>query len=69
MAFILLCDQFSRNCFRDSPEAFSYDPMALEVTKSILADRKLFNSYEYKEKLFIIMPLLHAENADFIKQS
>ena len=32
-AFILLTDQFSRNMFRNRPEAFATDPLALDAAR------------------------------------
>ena len=31
---MILFDQLSRNAFRGTPEAFQYDPQALEVTRT-----------------------------------
>jgi uncharacterized protein (DUF924 family) len=35
MALVILCDQFTRNIFRNKPEAFQYDSIALETAKLI----------------------------------
>ena len=44
LAEILLLDQFSRNIYRDTPHAFSQDPMALVLAQeavSVEADKTL----------------------------
>jgi uncharacterized protein (DUF924 family) len=42
MAQLLLCDQFSRNCFRGQDEAFAYDDSAKELARDF--SRKLLSS-------------------------
>ena len=67
LAFILLCDQFSRNCFRGAAEAFSYDPLAIQLTLSIIRNPAMLSEYTYFEKYFILMPLMHAEDREIGK--
>ena len=62
LATIILCDQFSRNCYRGSPEAFSFDSIALSVAKDIYKNPNVWKDYMYAEKIFILMPLMHSEN-------
>ena len=35
LATIILCDQFSRNCFRGQAKAFSFDKISLRIAKQI----------------------------------
>jgi len=42
-------------------EAFSFDHISLQVSKSILNHVDDFKEYKNFEKLFIIMPLMHSE--------
>ncbi|WP_261841526.1 DUF924 family protein [Aliamphritea ceti] len=61
LALIILLDQFSRNIYRGSGEAFSGDSKAASLTKEGIElghDRAL----ELSEKLFFYMPLEHAES-------
>jgi hypothetical protein len=37
LALLILLDQFSRNVFRDTPDAFSADPKALEIATRAIA--------------------------------
>ncbi len=39
MALIIIFDQFTRNIFRNKPEAFQYDSIALETAK-LIRDKK-----------------------------
>jgi len=61
LAFIIVLDQFSRNIFRGTPEAFAADSKALEATlRGISAgmDYKL----NFAQRYFFYMPLMHAED-------
>ncbi len=61
LALILLLDQFPRNIFRGTANAFAYDQQALSVCLDGLAlgqDRKLATI----ERCFFYMPLEHSEN-------
>jgi len=61
LARIVLLDQFTRNCFRDTPGAFAGDRQALSLAKDAVArgdDRVLIAV----ERWFMYMPLVHAES-------
>ncbi len=61
LALILLTDQFPRSIFRDTPEAYSYDSMALSWCLQGLetgADRLL----RPIERVFFYLPLEHSES-------
>lgn len=63
LALILLFDQFPRNMYRDTPRAFSYDPLARELALAGIAggaDRKL----RAIERVFFYLPLEHAESPE-----
>jgi uncharacterized protein (DUF924 family) len=64
LATIILCDQFSRNCFRGRAEAFSFDHISLKISKQIVGNVPYFKSYKLFEQLFILMPLMHSEDVD-----
>jgi|694.fasta_scaffold15405_4 uncharacterized protein (DUF924 family) len=64
LALIILLDQFPRNIFRGQPNAFAFDPMALELTLEGLCsgvDQQLFPI----ERVFFYLPLEHAENIKY----
>jgi uncharacterized protein (DUF924 family) len=61
LALIILFDQFPRNMFRGTAEAFASDPLAREVAKRAIAEKRdlevpaAFRSFFY-------LPLEHSEN-------
>lgn len=60
LALVIVLDQFSRNVFRDSPEAFSADPTALSIARNMLAagwDLRLTPL----ERGFVYLPFEHSE--------
>ena len=63
LALIIVCDQFPRNMFRDSPRAFETDPVALDCAKQMCTmgwDHRL----NAVERQFVYLPFEHAENRD-----
>lgn len=62
LATVILCDQFSRNIYRGLAGAFSFDHISLKLSKQIINNIEVFNSYSIFEKIFIIMPLMHSES-------
>jgi uncharacterized protein (DUF924 family) len=61
LAEIIVLDQFSRNMFRDTPQAFAYDGIALVLAQEAIAanaDAQL----TAKEKSFLYMPFMHSES-------
>ena len=68
LALVILLDQFSRNIYRGSPEAFACDSLALDIVLEGIAqniDQKLYPV----ERLFFYMPLQHAEDKEIQKLS
>lgn len=61
LALIILIDQFSRNLYRGSADAFSKDPMALELAMTGL-DRGDYAALGPFEQMFFALPLGHAED-------
>lgn len=62
LAAIIAMDQFTRNIFRDTPDAFSLDDRALGLAKEGLVlghDRELTEV----EQVFFYLPLEHSERA------
>ena len=61
VAYVVLLDQFSRNMYRDTPDAFAQDERALGATLRGMArgfDARLSPLQRY----FFYMPLMHAED-------
>ncbi|MEL6170205.1 MAG: DUF924 family protein [Pseudomonadota bacterium] len=60
LAYIILTDQFPRNMFRDTPEAFASDALARAAAKSAIAkdwDLRI----DEPARQFFFMPLMHSE--------
>lgn len=61
LALVIVLDQFSRNIYRDQPEAFAADEQALAVAKAAVAagfDRELSD----QQRHFLYMPYMHSED-------
>jgi uncharacterized protein (DUF924 family) len=61
LAEIIVLDQFSRNIFRDTPKAFSYDQLALALSQEAISLDKHHELNEI-ERSFIYMPYMHSES-------
>lgn len=61
LAAIILLDQFSRNLYRGSPEAFAADDLAARLT--LLGIERGYDSrLTPDQSVFLHMPLMHAED-------
>ena len=61
LAEIIVLDQFSRNIYRDRPESFTNDALALALAQEAIAsgaDKGL----DANEKAFLYMPYMHSES-------
>jgi uncharacterized protein (DUF924 family) len=63
LARIIVLDQFPRNMFRDKPESFSTDGLALSSAKHARAMR-FDEELNATEKAFVYMPFMHSEAAE-----
>lgn len=61
LAAIIALDQFSRNLFRDTKNAFANDPLALSLTKETLSKGEDAGLSEV-ERIFLYLPLEHSED-------
>ncbi len=61
LAYIILMDQFPRNMFRGSAQAFASDGIALAAAK-LAIDRKWDLRIPEPERQFFYLPLMHSEN-------
>lgn len=68
LALILLLDQLSRNLARGTAAAFAQDEKAARLTLEGLA-RGLDRGLSPSERMFLLMPLQHAEDADLQERS
>ena len=63
LALIIILDQFPRNIYRGTPQAFAYDSKALRLTLKAI-DTGMHESLSFVERLFVYMPLQHAEDLE-----
>ncbi|HEY2836360.1 MAG TPA: DUF924 family protein [Rhizomicrobium sp.] len=63
LAAVIVFDQFSRNMFRKSPEAFATDGLALALAQDAV-DRNLDLSLHPREQHMLYMPFMHAEDRE-----
>ncbi len=63
LAFVILLDQFSRNMFRDTPQMYAADPLALTVAKEGI-EQRVDIQLPFHHRVFLYMPLMHAENLE-----
>lgn len=63
LAAIILADQFPRNLYRGTAQAFATDALARELTMLAL-DRKWDAGLSPVERQFLYMPLMHSEDLD-----
>lgn len=62
LAAVIVLDQFPRNMFRNSPQAFATDPRALAISQHAIAagfERGLSDT----QRTFLYMPFQHSEDA------
>jgi len=61
LAEIIILDQFSRNIYRNHPDAFAYDSLALALAQTAVAvnaDHEL----DINQRAFLYMPYMHSES-------
>ncbi|MCE2027286.1 DUF924 family protein [Sessilibacter corallicola] len=61
LAEVLVLDQFSRNIFRDKPEAFACDSQAL-VLAQVAVENQFDEKLSVVERSFLYMPYMHSES-------
>jgi len=60
LAVVVLCDQFPRNIYRNSPRAFAQDAKAREVAR-IAIDRGHDRAVGTDQRMFFYLPFEHSE--------
>lgn len=61
LAEIIVLDQFSRNIYRHTPQAFAQDAMALVLSQEAVSHGALAE-LEIMERTFLLMPFMHSES-------
>jgi uncharacterized protein (DUF924 family) len=62
LAEVLVLDQFSRNVYRDTPQAFAQDALALALAQELVASGQ-DSSLPLAQRSFAYMPYMHSESA------
>ena len=68
LAEILLLDQFTRNIFRDTPQAFAHDAVALVLAQELVASGQ-DRSLPLPQRCFAYMPYMHSESLPIQEQA
>ncbi|MEP6829398.1 MAG: DUF924 family protein [Rhizomicrobium sp.] len=68
VAAVIVFDQFSRNMFRRSREAFATDPIALALAQDAV-ERNMDLPLHPREQQFLYMPYMHSEDPAIQEQS
>ncbi|MCJ8296177.1 MAG: DUF924 domain-containing protein [Colwellia sp.] len=68
LAEIIILDQFSRNMYRDTPQAFAYDGIALALAQEAIA-QDADKSLSAIQKSFLYMPFMHSESIAIHEQA
>ena len=61
LALIIVLDQFPRNMFRNTAQAFATDSQAVKLTKYAI-DRNYQSNLTEEQQAFLYMPLMHSED-------
>src|SRR5690606_35165335 len=68
LAEIIVLDQFSRNMFRDKPEAFASDELALKLAEEAV-EAKADLELSIEKRGFMYMPFMHSESPQVHQQA
>ena len=68
LALIILLDQFPRNMYRGTPQAFASDAKALKIAKEAV-EKKFDQNLLPRQRTFLYLPLEHSENSEDQEQS
>lgn len=61
LALVIVLDQFSRNMFRDTAQAFAFDAQALSIAKRAI-DAGFDQQVDERQRPFFYLPFEHAED-------
>jgi len=68
LAEVIVLDQFSRNMFRDTPQSFAFDDLALLLAQEAI--RRSFDQLlSISERSFLYMPFMHSESLEIHQQA
>ncbi|NIE68762.1 DUF924 family protein [Burkholderia sp. Ax-1719] len=69
LALVIVLDQFSRNCHRDTPRAFAADERALAIAQAMVANGDDLRLPTVEHRAFAYLPFEHAESAEAQRES
>ena len=61
LAEIIILDQFSRNIYRDKPQSFYSDPLALALAQQAI-EKGFDKQLPVKQRNFLYLPYMHSES-------
>jgi len=61
LAEIIVLDQFSRNIYRNLPESFAFDPLALALSQFMIAQKSDL-TLSKQQRTFVYLPYMHSES-------
>ena len=64
LALMILLDQFPRNLFRGSPEAFASDAHALALARRVVLRQRMDLALTPTQRVFLYLPFEHAESME-----
>ncbi|MBY0339509.1 MAG: DUF924 domain-containing protein [Acetobacteraceae bacterium] len=62
LALLILLDQFSRNLFRGTPEAFAGDSKARDVARQVVLADRMDLALRPTQRIFLYLPFEHSES-------
>lgn len=68
LALVILFDQFPRNMFRDTPEAYATDHLALKISRQAI-EKGFDQVFVPLKRRFLYLPFEHSENLEDQKRS
>ena len=63
LALLIIFDQFSRNLFRDSPDAFDCDKRAIEIANDMINKNEHLLLHQVP-RTFVLLPFMHSESLE-----
>ncbi|MCD8504973.1 MAG: DUF924 domain-containing protein [Burkholderiaceae bacterium] len=69
LALVLLLDQFTRHIYRDTPNAFAGDDLALALTEQALRAGWVQHCPDANYRKFWLMPMMHSESIEVQRAS
>ncbi len=61
LALVILMDQFSRNIYRNKPQAFALDPLSVDLVANMILHKEDQELYPI-ERMFLYLPFEHSED-------